>query len=82
MLIKIRFNTETLKSPEAQLPEWRVLYNGKEYFARSFLVHTKSWSTCDEIEPGLLKWHVTTEGTPVWNEAGDSVEITALTSKE
>jgi hypothetical protein len=77
MLIKIRFNTESLKSPEKNLPEWRVIYDGKEQFARSLRIQTMSWSTCDEIEPGVLKWHITTEGIPVWNESENEVLITS-----
>lgn len=75
MLIKIRFNTDSLKFPEQNLPHWRVIYDGKEHFARSMRIQTPSWSTCDEIEPGIFKWHVTTEGIPEWDEAQTEVTI-------
>lgn len=79
MLIKIRFNTEASKSPLEGLPGWRVLYGDHEYLARSVKINTKAWSTCDEISPGVLKWHITMIGTPLWNESKTEVVIADVT---
>ena len=75
MLIKIRFNTDTLKSPEASLPEWRVIYGGEQRFARHIDIRVPSWTTQDEIEPGLWKWHMSCEGRPEWDASGDRLAI-------
>lgn len=66
MTIKIRYNTEKDKI-DPTLPAWRVLVNGQEYFAENVLIETHAWTTVDEIEPGRTKWHITCEGSPVWN---------------
>jgi hypothetical protein len=67
MQIRIRFNTEKLKTPELDLPEWRVIYEGEERFARSVNIRVNSWTTQDEIAPGVMKWHITCEGQPHWD---------------
>ncbi len=75
MLIKIRFNTDTLKSPDAGLPEWRVLYEGAQHFARHIDIRVPSWTTRDEIEPGLWKWHMSCEGRPEWDVSKEKLAI-------
>lgn len=75
MLIKIRFNTDTLKFPDQGLSEWRILYGGNQYFARHVHLDVPSWSTQDEVEPGVIKFHLTCEGEAEWNESKDVVKI-------
>ncbi|MFL5784539.1 MAG: hypothetical protein ACJ76H_08030 [Bacteriovoracaceae bacterium] len=75
MLIKIRFNTDTLKIADSGLPEWRVIIDNVEYLARNVRIEVPTWTTVDEVSPGLMKWHMTTEGIPVWSEDRMSVTI-------
>ncbi len=73
-VIQIRFNTEKEKSNPNLLP-WRVLVDGQEFLAQNVSIKTSSWTTHDEISPGLFKWHITCHGTPVWNNFDQSVTI-------
>ncbi len=66
MLIKIRYNTEKDKT-DSHLPAWRLLLDGKEVLAESIIIEAKSWTTVDDVGQGLIKWHITCEGTPVWD---------------
>jgi hypothetical protein len=66
MEIKIRFNTEKDKI-DGRLPAWRLIINNQEHLAEDVKILTKSWTTCDEVKPGLLKWHLSCEGTPEWS---------------
>lgn len=66
MTIKIRYNTEKDKVDKS-LPAWRVLVNGKEHLAEHVRIETAAWTTVDEIEPGLIKWHITCEGQASWD---------------
>nr|BFD66478.1 hypothetical protein HAGR004_15000 [Bdellovibrio sp. HAGR004] len=65
--IKIRYNTEKDKT-DASLPAWRVLIDGVEHLAESIQVDVPCWTTKDEVQPGLLKWHISCEGEVVWSE--------------
>lgn len=78
MLIQIRFNTDTLRSPERGLPEWRVLYDGQQFFASEIQLQVPSWSTKDEIEPGLWKWHITCQGQPEWPDESKTLRVLPL----
>jgi len=73
MKIQIRFNTDAMKFPEKNLPPWRVLFDGKESLAREVNLSVKSWTSTDTLENGIVKHHVTCEGTPVWS--GDSLSV-------
>lgn len=64
--IKIRFNTEKDKS-DPNLPAWRVLISGVEHLAESIEITVPCWTTQDEISPGIIKWHISCVGTPIWN---------------
>lgn len=64
--IKIRFNTDKDKLDNS-LPPWRVIIAGKENFAESVSIQTPSWTTFDEISPGLFKWHITCKGNVKWD---------------
>lgn len=74
MLVKIRFNTEVLKTPELQPPEWRVLYEGCEHFAREVSIEVPCWTTQDVLPEGVTKWHFSCEGKPEWD--GEKLRIT------
>lgn len=67
MRIMIRFNTDKEKT-DATLPPWRVIIDGVEHLAESVSIETRSWTTLDEIAPGKMKWHITCDGTPRWDE--------------
>jgi hypothetical protein len=75
MLIKIRFNTDTLKIADSGLPEWRVIIDNVEHLARHVRSEVPMWTTMDEVSPGVLKWHMTAEGNPEWSDDGMSVTI-------
>ena len=64
--IKIRFNTEKQKT-DLGLPAWRVLVDGQERLAHQIEILAKSWTSEDEIAPGVTKWHICTEGQVEWN---------------
>jgi hypothetical protein len=74
MTIKIRFNTEKDKI-DGSLPPWRVLVDGKEHFAETVTINTKTWTTLDEIAPDFFKWHITCDGRPEWDESGQKCVI-------
>lgn len=65
--IKIRFNTEKLTDPNC--PPWRVIINGVERLAEEVRMEVPSFTSEDEIAPGLIKWHVNCVGIPVWIES-------------
>lgn len=68
MTIKIRFNTDKFK--DDSLPPWRVIYNGKQRLAEQIIISTPAFTSVDEIAPGVLKWHITCEGTAIWDGVG------------
>lgn len=72
--IKIRFNTEKDKT-DSSLPAWRVIILGVEHLAESIRINVPSWSTQDEIAPGIMKWHITCSGIPVWNDKNCTIEL-------
>lgn len=65
--IKVRYNTEKDKT-DASLPAWRVLVEGVEQLAEKVQIEVPCWTTQDEISPGLIKWHISCVGNPVWND--------------
>lgn len=67
MEIKIRFNTEKDKS-DPTTPAWRVLIEGVEHLAEMVKINTRSWTSVDEISPGKIKWHISCNGSPNWDE--------------
>jgi adenylylsulfate kinase len=71
--IKIRFNTEKDKA-DPNLPAWRVLISGVEHLAESIKISAPCWTTRDEISPGIIKWHISCFGTPVWNGRNCTIE--------
>lgn len=74
--IKIRYNTEKDKT-DASLPAWRVLIEGVEHLAQTVEVQVPCWTTQDEISPGLVKWHISCTGTPVWKDGNCTIKETA-----
>jgi hypothetical protein len=64
--VKVRYNTEKNKLDKT-LPAWRVIVNGVEHLADNVTVETKAWTSEDEIQPGLLKFHISCEGSVVWD---------------
>lgn len=66
MKIKIRYNTDKDKF-DGSLPPWRVLVDGEERLAHAVRVETRSWTTLDEVGPGLLKWHISCDGVAHWD---------------
>jgi hypothetical protein len=72
--IQIRYNTEKDKRDHS-LPAWRVLVDGKEFLAESISIKTDSWTSMDEIAPGVIKWHITTEGICSWDTEKKKCEI-------
>jgi hypothetical protein len=76
MTIKVRFNTDQLKDPAA--PPWRVIVDRQERLARHIEAHgVDSWTTADEIEPGVLKFHVNYEGNVSWQDGICQISPTA-----
>jgi hypothetical protein len=75
MLIKIRFNTDTIKDPGSKLPFWRVIYEGQEHLAWNIKISAPSWTTCDDIGEGVQKWHITTNGRIAWDSEKKNLEI-------
>ena len=78
MLIKIRFNTDTIKMPHMAYPEWRVIYEGQEHLAKEIKINVPAWTTSDIIETGELKWHITCEGKPQWNDDNSVITIISV----
>lgn len=76
MLIKIRYNTEKDKVDKS-LPAWRVIVNGQERLAEHVTIETKSWTSVDQISPGIIKWHITCEGQVEWDLEGRMCTIKA-----
>ncbi len=81
MIIKVRFNTNKDKV-DGNLPAWRVLIDGEEHLAESVVINTKTWTTLDEISPSLLKWHITCDGLPEWDESGKKCVINGHPTSE
>ncbi len=67
MDIKIRFNTDKDKVDKSLFP-WRVIINNVEFLAEKVTIQTKSWTTLDEVSPGILKWHITCAGDVQWDD--------------
>jgi hypothetical protein len=72
--IKIRFNTEKEKVDKTLRP-WRVIMNGEEHLADQVIVKVPSWTSMDEIAPGLIKWHISCDGQCQWSEDRSICEI-------
>ena len=70
--IQIRFNTKFAESPGSRL-KWRVLVNGAEHLASHVKVCVPCETTEDVIEEGVVKWHLTCQGSAVWS--GDAITI-------
>lgn len=68
MQIKIRFNTNKDKVDHS-LPAWRVIVDGVENFAEKVSIRTETWTSQDEVAPGVLKWHISCTGIVRWNAA-------------
>lgn len=75
MQIKIRFNTDKDRR-DPTLPPWRVFIDGVEHLADHVEIHTRVWTTQDEVEPGVFKWHITCEGQVHWDKAKRNCKIT------
>lgn len=57
-IINIRYNTKAAKS---DILHWRVIIDGVEHLASDVEIHTRLWTTKDEIEGMGWKWHITCE---------------------
>ncbi len=57
--IQIRFNTDTLKNPEKQLPQWVVVVDDEPRLARRVVFGVKCSTTSDG--------HIACEGVPAWS---------------
>jgi len=72
--IKIRFNTDKDKVNAALRP-WRVIIDGEEHLAENVTMTAGSWTTYDEIKPGLWKWHITCRGHVEWDHEGKNCVV-------
>ncbi len=81
MIVKIRFNTNKDKV-DGSLPAWRVLIDGEEHLAENVVINVKTWTTFDEVSPGLMKWHITCDGRPEWDENGKQCVINESDTSE
>lgn len=68
--IQIRFNTE-YREGASTVFKWRVLVDGSEEGAREVKIKVPSWTTTDLLETGIVKHHISCEGTV--HRCGDGV---------
>lgn len=72
--ILIRFNTDKDKI-DSSLKPWRVIIDGKEFFADKVTIKTEVQTSKDELASGLVKWHISCSGQANWDETHQNCTI-------